>query len=80
MSAAKPAKAAEEPADEERDDPDYVEPDSEESDEPEPSVQGACCLPEGDCIDTDEEECAGSDGEFHRGVACDEIECDPPSP
>jgi hypothetical protein len=80
ISDAKPAEAAEEPADEGSDDPEYVEPDSEESDEPEPPVQGACCLPEGDCLDTDEEECAEAGGEFHRGAACDEIECEPRFP
>ena len=80
MSDAKLAKATEEPADEAHDDPAYVEPDPEESDEPEPSVQGACCLPEGDCVDTDEEECAESGGEFHRGTVCDETECEPRFP
>lgn len=76
MSEANLAKATEEPADEERDDTDYVEPDSEDWDEPELSVQGACCLPEGDCVDIDEEECTESRGEFHPGAVCDEIECD----
>ena len=80
MSDAKLAKATEEPANEEHDDPDCVEPDPEESDEPEPSVQGACCLLGGDCLDTDQEECVDSGGEFDRGAACDEIECEPRFP
>ena len=80
MSEAQPQKDDEESADEEREDPEYADTEPEELDRPEPSVQGACCLPDGGCLDTDEEECAEYDGEFHRGADCDEIECEPQSP
>lgn len=75
MSDAKPAKEAEEPAEEETDDPDESEPAWEEPDEPQASGQGACCLPDGNCTDTDEEECTESGGEYYPGAACEEIDC-----
>lgn len=75
MSDAKPVKEAEEPAEEESDDPDEVEPAWEEPDEPQASGQGACCLPDGNCTDTDEEECIETGGEYYRDASCEEIDC-----
>lgn len=74
------AKSAEEPADEEPDDPDYVEPESEDWDEPEPPVQGACCLPDGDCVDSDEDNCFDVDGTFHAGLTCEDVDCEQSEP
>jgi len=75
MSDAKPVREAEEPAEEESDDSDEFDRDEEDAVEPELSIQGACCLPNGDCTDTDEEECSESGGDFYRGSACEEIDC-----
>jgi hypothetical protein len=80
ISSAKPAKAVREPADEEQNDPECIEPDPEWAAGPKLSAQGACCLPDGDCVEIDEEECAELGGEFHRGKRCDEIMCTPYHP
>lgn len=75
MVDAKVIRAADEGSDEERDDAGYMEREPDESEESDTAVEGACCLPQSDCVDTDEDDCIESNGEFYRGASCAEIEC-----
>lgn len=41
-----------------------------------PGITGACCLPDGSCVDTDSPNCAAMSGDFHgNGTSCDTTRC-----
>lgn len=44
--------------------------------EPELDSTGACCLPNGSCVDATETDCSDSDGTFHAGLDCERVECE----
>jgi len=69
----------EEPTDEEGGEVRGTESFDEESDAPEPDAdtEGACCLPDGDCVDTWYQDCQDENGRFFMGSTCDSIECGP---
>lgn len=77
ITSAKAAKRGLEP------DADGEEPWTPETVEPEQEEQlddGACCLSDGDCYETDPNDCLNQGGKFHRGVACENVECGPEQP
>jgi len=39
---------------------------------------GACCYPDGSCMNTTAIECSDAGGEFHAGVDCSMVQCEPP--
>ena len=39
---------------------------------------GACCLPDGSCVELAEPDCLQQGGEFHAGVSCSIVQCPPP--
>jgi hypothetical protein len=53
------------------------EPDTEEPLTPEPdeAANGACCLPNGTCVETDEDNCYDREGAFYAGSTCDDVDC-----
>lgn len=40
--------------------------------------RGACCLPDGSCVEITSAECADEGGDFHPGVSCAVVQCPPP--
>lgn len=53
------------------------EPDVEDPWTPEPRGEdnGACCLPNDKCIDTNEDGCYDVGGTFYAGEACEDVDC-----
>jgi hypothetical protein len=45
--------------------------------EPGTESSGACCLPSGRCVETDENACFDQDGTFYPEATCEEVECEP---
>lgn len=39
---------------------------------------GACCLPDGSCVETTGEKCKDAGGEFHPGRRCEDVQCNQP--
>jgi hypothetical protein len=80
MTSAKATRPEPEPEPDEELEPDEEQaPDIEDPWAPEPSTKasGACCLPDGSCVDTDEEDCLEQDGMFYPEATCEDVECDP---
>lgn len=44
--------------------------------EPDEATSGACCLPDGTCVDTDEDGCGDREGSYYAGSSCDDIDCE----
>jgi len=44
---------------------------------PEADAEGACCLSDGNCLETSYQNCQGENGRFFEGYSCDDIECGP---
>ncbi len=79
VTVAKAIEVRSESTDEEAEESFRSEPFDEKSEAPEPDAgaNGACCLPNGDCLDTSLEGCEDENGQFYEGISCDNIECGP---
>lgn len=40
--------------------------------------RGACCLPDGSCVELTSAACVAEGGDFHSGVSCAVVQCPPP--
>lgn len=54
-----------------------MEPDDDDvwTPDPQDAVSGACCLPDGTCVEEGEDNCLNRDGAYYADVTCDEIDC-----
>jgi len=43
--------------------------------EPQSDDNGACCLPSGRCVETDEDSCYDMEGAFYAGETCENVDC-----
>lgn len=50
------------------------------TEEEQESDTGACCLPSGRCVETDEDSCYDMEGAFYAGSACEDVDCEQSEP
>jgi hypothetical protein len=80
LTSAKAIETSSKPVREEGEEAEHSDAYDEESGTSRADPEGACCLSDGLCIETYEDNCFARDGTFYEGYTCDEVDCEESEP